>query len=133
MFQISLTGMVNTPAEPYRTGDGRDLHRFDALATSDFIYHGDLLQQMVEIRVVLAERMAYFADHITRGRRIFIQGNLTTFRHTDAEGVDREKILVMAHFVELLDRPVTRKMADEAVEEASVLRVLPITGEDLSF
>jgi hypothetical protein len=133
MFQVNCTGMVIGPAEIYPTADGRQLHRFDALATSDFIYHGDLVSQAVEIRVVLTERLACFAEHILRGRRIFIQGNLTTFRHTDAEGVDREKILILAHFVELLDRPLTRKMADEVMAEATIIRALPIVEDDLAF
>jgi hypothetical protein len=133
MFQVNCTGMVISPAEVYPTADSRQLHRFDVLATSDSIYHGDLIPQAVGIRVVLTERLAYFAEHIARGRRIFIQGNLTTFRHTDQEGVDREKILVMAHFVELLDRPSTKKMADKAMEQATVVRALPIIEDDLAF
>jgi uncharacterized membrane protein len=133
MLQVNFTGTVQSSAEIYSTGDGRQLHRFDALVSSDFISHGDLLQQTVAIRVVLTERLPYFAEHVTRGRRIFIQGNLATFRHTDAEGVDRENILVMAHFIELLDRPLTKKMAEEAVEQTAVLHVLPGPEEDLAF
>jgi hypothetical protein len=84
--------------------------------------------------VILTERLAYFADHLTRGRRILVQGSLITFRHTDAEGVDREKILVMAHFVELLDRPLTRKMAETVLEEEVLaFPALPVLEEDMDL
>jgi hypothetical protein len=99
------------------------------------VHQGGLVQQAGAVRVVLTERMAHFADRIARGRRIFVQGTLVTFRQTDAEGVDRKGIMVLAHFVELLDRPVTRQMAETAVEEASIVHILPIEneGEDLPF
>ena len=83
MLQVNFTGTVLGPARIYPTSDGRQLRHFDALVSSDFISHGDLLQQTVEVRVVLTERLAYFDDHVTRGRRIFAQGTLT---HTDGEG-----------------------------------------------
>jgi hypothetical protein len=56
-----------------------------------------------------------------------------TFRQTDAEGVDREMIMVMAHFVELLGQPVTRQMAETAVEEAAIVHILPVEDEELPF
>ena len=123
MFQVNLTGMVESSAEIYDTDDHRRLHRFDTLVTNDLIQEGR--SSSILVRVVLAERMAHYADHITRGRRILVQGTLVTFRQVDAEGVDREKIMVVAHFVELLGPPVTRKMAETAAQHTGTVHHLP--------
>ena len=76
--------------------------------------------------MVLTERRAHFADHGTRGQHIFVQGTRVTFPQTDAEGLVWKKIIVMAHFVELLGRPITRQMAETMVEEATAVHVLPV-------
>jgi hypothetical protein len=135
MLQVDPTGKVISPAEVYETAEARQMQHFEILAGSAMFHQGGLVQRTIPVRVVLAERMSHYADHITRGRRIFVQGTVITFQQIDADGVDREQIMVLAHFVELLDRPLTRQGAQTAIEEVAAVYPLPRLGieDDLPF
>ena len=41
--------------------------------------------------------------------------------------------MVLAHLVELLDRPNTRQMAEKALEEATIVHTLPVDDEEIPF
>ncbi len=49
------------------------------------------------------------AEHLTRGRRVAVQGRLEHSEWTDPEGRRAERLTVVADRIEFLDRPTRRK------------------------
>jgi single-strand DNA-binding protein len=59
------------------------------------------------------------AEYLTKGRRIAVAGRLSHSEWTDGDGARRQKLEVIAHTVDFLDRPATGETTEPELVEAA--------------
>jgi single-strand DNA-binding protein len=110
MNSVQLIGRLTRDPDANRTAGGTPVTAFRLAIDRPGRKGADFVTVKTWDRVAQAA-----ADHLTRGRRVAVQGRLAHEEWVDSDGQRAERLTVVAERVEFLDAPAGR--TDTAVTE----------------
>lgn len=106
--RVIVMGRVGAAPKALKTKGGASLARFDLATSRRFRKEGEeaFQEETVWHRIVVWGRQGETCqEYVTKGQRVFVEGELRTRTYESQEGGSRTVVEIHAHQVNFLDRP----------------------------